>query len=77
MTENEILAYYDENWNDYNKIVDMLHNIIDNHSDEITILKNDLTYTMDESENEKIIKKLQKQLLECQDLLDEERHNLT
>ncbi len=63
MKENEILDYYNENWNDYNKIVDMLHKIIDNHEDELKkiTLKSDEQQTL---------------LLECQDRLDEETHRV-
>lgn len=42
MTENEILKYYDENWNDYNKVVDMLHDIIDSHEEQMEQLKKEL-----------------------------------
>ena len=69
MNENEILDYYNENWNDYNKIVDMLHEIIDQHEDEIKKLKV-------QNQNLSQVDALKTQLQECQDKLDEETHKL-
>lgn len=67
MNEKEILDYYNEHWNDYNKILDMLHDIIDAHSNEIEKLKA-------EKESSTTISDLKAQLQECQDRLDEETH---
>ncbi len=72
MKENEILDYYNENWNDYNKIVDMLHNIIDEHEEELK----KLTLKVNKSNNNDQISELKTLLLECQDKLDEETHKI-
>ena len=72
MKENEILDYYNENWNDYNKIVDMLHSIIDEHEEEVK----KLTQKINISDNNDKINELQSLLLECQDKLDEETHKI-
>lgn len=67
MTRDEIFNFYDENWNDYNTVMDMLHNIVDKYEDEINILKN-------KSSNSSEVDKLKEQLKRCEDGLDEERH---
>ena len=72
MKENEIIDYYNENWNDYNKIVDMLHKIIDEHDDELK----KLTIKLNTSTNNDKINELKILLLECQDRLDEETHKI-
>ena len=81
MCEEEILNYYDENWNDYNKIVNMLHKIIDEHEDEVAELQKRLTESyLDSSKfddnNQKRMEEMKKMLQECQDKLDEETHKL-
>ena len=81
MTEEEILNYYDENWNDYNKVVDMLHQLIDEHEAQIAELQKRLTESylgssaLDD-DGSKRIEEMQKMLQECQDRLDEETHRL-
>lgn len=69
MTENEILQYYDENWNDYNKVVDMLHDIIDSHEEQMAQLRKELDKNSE-------LEELKRTLQDCQDALDEERHKL-
>jgi len=69
INESEILRYYDENWNDYSKIVDMLHDIIDKHEEEIMKLKKELDKNSE-------VEELKQLLQECQDALDEERHKI-
>ena len=76
MEENEILDYYNENWNDYNKIVDLLHSIIDTHADEIKVMEKKLAQKNVTQESESKVEVLKKQLQTCQDILDEERHKL-
>ncbi len=76
MTEHEILDYYNENWNDYNLIVDMLHKIIDNHEDEIQKLKSMTASSNNDDLLKEKIDALKHQLLICQDSLDEETHKL-
>ena len=76
MSESEILDYYNENWNDYNKIVDMLHDMIDSREDEVNDLKNKLNKREKDNRSINRIKELEKLLQECQDQLDEERHKI-
>ena len=71
MTSDEIFDFYDENWNDYNKINVMLHQVINQHEEEIKVLKNKL----DNVDNTKEVSKLKALLQECHDTLDEERHS--
>lgn len=72
MTNSEIFDFYDENWNDYNKIADLLHNIVDKHEAEIEALKNKLKKSADNEE----INQMKNLLQDCQDKLDEERHRI-
>lgn len=76
MTESEILDYYNEHWNDYNKIVDMLHDIIDKHTNEIENLQNKLDAKVANDNYAQKVKELEKLLQKCQDSLDEETHTL-
>jgi len=76
MTETEILDYYNDNWNDYNKVVDMLHIVIDNFNDDIAMLKMELVNKNSSNDCDKKIVALKEQLQECQDNLDEERHKI-
>ena len=76
MQEEDILDYYNENWNDYNVVVELLHKIIDEHREEIESLQNQLNEkALDNSEQRKI-KELEMLLRNCQDKLDEETHKL-
>ena len=81
MKEEEVFAFYDEHWNDYNKVIDMLHNLIDEHQSEVQELEKRLmdSYLTDSSpskdESQKV-KELKILLVECQDKLDEETHKL-
>ena len=70
MTSDEIFNFYDENWNDYNKVVDMLHEIVDAHQLEIRILNDKLNNKNDTNK----VDRLKVLLQECQDKLDEETH---
>ncbi len=76
MTETEILDFYNENWNDYNKIVDMLHNVLDKHEEEIKELKQKLNTRPNKNNSNDEIKELKSLLQQCQDNLDEETHKL-
>lgn len=76
MTEAQILDYYNENWNDYNKIMDMLHDIIEAHAEEITTLKDKLNNNSNNNSSTKKIKELEDLLQKCQDRLDEETHTI-
>ena len=76
MTETEILDYYNENWNDYDKVVDMLHDIIDAHDDEVKALKTKLNKRDNNNVANQRVAELEKLLQECQDNLDEERHKI-
>ena len=74
MTNDEIYSYYDENWNDYNLIMDMLHNILDDQELEIKALKSKLNNKNNNESLANEIEELKITLLECQDKLDEETH---
>ena len=74
MTNDEIYSYYDENWNDYNLIMDMLHNILDDHELEMKALKSKLSNKNNNESLANEIEELKTTLLECQDKLDEETH---
>ena len=81
MTNEEVLSFYDENWNDYNKVVDMLHNLIDEREEQVADLQKRLTesYLTNTSTNTsetKVVKELKALLLDCQDKLDEETHKI-
>jgi len=81
MTEEEVFAFYDEHWNDYNKVVDMLHDLIDEHTEQVADLEKRLTESYlspssTGSSETKVVKELKALLLDCQDKLDEERHKL-
>ena len=76
MTREEIFDFYDENWNDYNKIMDMLHTLIDEHEEDIKALKNQLNQRVAKADNTNRIEELQLLLQQCQDSLDEETHKI-
>ena len=67
MKSEEIFDFYDENWNDYNKVMDMLHSVVDKYEVKIATLEKKLS-------NQAELKELKTLLLECQDKLDEETH---
>ncbi|MDA7817432.1 hypothetical protein N9A28_04530 [Sulfurimonas sp.] len=69
MTEKEIFDFYDENWNDYDKIMDLLHQVLDKHTEDIRVLQNKIN---NNKNNE--VSELKRMLQECQDRLDEETH---
>lgn len=81
MTHEEVLDFYDEHWNDYAKVVDMLHNVLDSHEAKVLDLEKKLTQSylqagtikIDES---KTVSELKELLQECQDRLDEETHKV-
>ena len=87
MTNEEVLDFYDEHWNDYSKVVDMLHNILDEHDEQIAGLEKKLTESylssgktqpaveVQNSESQ-TVKELKSLLQECQDRLDEETHKI-
>lgn len=72
MTDEEIFNFYDENWQDYNVVMDLLHSILDNHKNELSFAKK--PSKIDVVDNIKEVKDLKKMLLICQDKLDEETH---
>ncbi len=74
MKEQEILDYYNDNWNDYDKIVDMLHKIIDSHEEQLTLMKKQLDLEKDDTTQNLEIEEVKRLLQNCQDNLDEERH---
>ena len=76
MTNEEVFDFYDANWNDYNKIMDMLHTLVDNHAEEIKDLKNQLNQRVAKADNTNRIEELQSLLQQCQDSLDEETHKI-
>lgn len=76
MTEAEALDYYNENWNDYDKIVDMLHDIFDSHADDMKMLEKKLSINNEKEDSSKKIQELKTLLQQCQDKLDEETHKL-
>jgi len=81
MKYEEVFAFYDEHWNDYNKVMDMLHDLMDAHQEEVQALEKRLmeSYLTDSSSSKDeshLVKELKTLLLECQDKLDEETHKL-
>jgi len=81
MTQEEFFDFYDEHWNDYNKVMDKLHILFDEHEAEIAELQKRLTEsymsnTSVSTDDSKMVKELKALLLECQDKLDEETHKL-
>lgn len=76
MTEQEILDFYNDNWTDYNSIMDLLHKMIDEHEREISNLHKELREVKKSNSSSKELDELKKLLRECQDNLDEERHKL-
>lgn len=74
MTDDEIFNYYDENWQDYDAVMDLLHSILDNHKIELSDVKITPKVEIEVVDNTKEIKDLKKMLLICQDKLDEETH---
>ena len=80
MTKEEILDFYDHNWNDHNIVFNMLSKALDEYQDEIDSLKNQLknqnSNSTNNSDNSKEVKELKAMLLECQDKLDEETHSM-
>ena len=77
MQEQEILDYYNENWNDYNLVLDMLHNIIDKHEEEVSNLKSQLSKKNTQDTVSQEVEELKKLLHDCQDKLDEETHKIS
>ena len=67
MKSEEIFDFYDENWNDYNKVMDMLHRVVDSYEEKIFMMQKELS-------NQEEIKELKTLLQDCQDKLDEETH---
>ena len=76
MREDEIFDYYDEHWNDYNKVMDMLHNIVDSYESKIRKLEKELEDRQTQGNNLEEIAQYKTLLQECQDKLDEETHRL-
>jgi len=76
MTNEEVFDFYDDNWNDYNKVMDMLHRLVDSHEEEIKVLKSKLNQRVDKGDNSNRIEELKSLLQQCQDSLDEERHKI-
>jgi len=81
MKKEEVFVFYDEHWNDYNKIMDMLHDLMDEHKLEVEELEKRLmdSYLTDSStskDESQLVKELKTLLLACQDKLDEETHKL-
>lgn len=81
MTNEDFFNFYDENWNDYSKVVDMMHVVMDQRDDEINTLKHLLQNgspveksDMKEETYLEKIKGLESMLQDCQDKLDEETH---
>ena len=74
MTSEEIFDFYDENWNDYNKVMDMLHNVVDAYEEKIKSLESRVNNQVNKSNNTKEVDELKSLLQECQDKLDEETH---
>lgn len=72
MTDDEIFNFYDENWQDYNVVMDLLHSILDNHKNALSYAKK--PSKIDDVDNTKEVEDLKKMLLICQDKLDEETH---
>jgi len=67
MKSEEIFSFYDENWNDYNKVMDMLHRVVDSYEEKISTMQTKLS-------NQEELKELKTLLQDCQDKLDEETH---
>ena len=67
MKSEEIFDFYDENWNDYNKVMDMLHRVVDSYEEKISTMQRKLS-------NQEEMKELKTLLQDCQDKLDEETH---
>ena len=76
MTKEEILDFYDNNWNDHNTVYNMLDKIIDNYEDKIKMLSKNIQSENTQTTDDEEIKRLKSLLLECQDRLDEETHSL-
>lgn len=76
MTKEEVLDFYDHNWNDHNIVFNMLNEVFDNYEREINTLKKQLKNKDSASDNTKEIQELKAMLLECQDKLDEETHSI-
>jgi len=76
MTKEEILDFYDNNWNDHNTVYNMLYKVIDNYENEIDRLNNSLKNKNIIHEDDNEVEILKSLLLECQDRLDEETHSL-
>lgn len=76
MTKEEILDFYDQNWNDHNIVFNMLSRVLDEHQEEIHELKKQLKNKSFKHDDSKEVKELKEMLLECQDRLDEETHSL-
>ena len=76
MTNEEIFDFYDEHWNDYNKIMDMLHNAVDDYEIKITKLQKQRKNQNGNNEEKKEVLELKFLLQDCQDKLDEETHKV-
>jgi hypothetical protein len=76
MTKEELLDFYDHNWNDHNIVFNMLNEVFDDYEREINTLKQQLKNKASTSDNTKEIQELKAMLLECQDKLDEETHSI-
>lgn len=76
MTKEEVLDFYDHNWNDHNIVFNMLNEVFDDYEREINTLKKQLKDKANTSDNTKEIQELKAMLLECQDKLDEETHSI-
>lgn len=76
MTTEEIFDFYDVNWNDYNKVMDMLHLVVDSYEEKIASLEKKLQNNDLQKSSEKEVSDLKVLLQECQDKLDEETHKV-
>jgi uncharacterized protein (DUF342 family) len=79
MTRDEFLDFYDENWNDHNKVYSQLLKLFEAHERQIALLKNSSASqkeddTCDSKDEE--IAHLKAMLQQCHDSLDEERHKI-
>ena len=78
MTKDEFLDFYDENWQDHNKVYAQLLKLFEAHEYELAAIKSSPHETADDRSHAKDeqITRLKTMLQQCHDSLDEERHKL-
>ncbi|MEA1918835.1 MAG: hypothetical protein U9N52_03260 [Campylobacterota bacterium] len=76
MTKDEILDFYEDNWEEHNTVFIMLSEELSRFETEIAYYKSKLLQNSDNDENMKEILHLKKLLQQCEDSLDEERHKI-